>query len=306
MRTWIRTATAVVPLFWLTSCIDIDAGGWDQYKEDFHYSYALQPGGRFSLENMNGQVEISTWDQSTVDITGTKHGRYQDSVKNTRIDIQAAPNSVTVRTVPASTRNVGATYMIRVPKRVLLDRVTTSNGRVTVDDVEGAVNVRTTNGSVRLSRTKGDLDVQTSNGHIDVQHTGNARVHSTNGNLHLEVVRGMLDASSSNGKIDARLTDPDPNATVRLESTNGRIEMSMNQARELRAHTSNSSITLRIPASSNARLRAQNSNSSITSEFDVMVHGGVEQKHSLQGTLGSGGPLIDLTTTNGAIRILKL
>ena len=212
-----------------------------------------------------------------------------------------------MRTIPASTfRGVGATYSIRVPRRVQLERVFSSNGRVTVDDVQGNMNLHTTNGSIRLLNTKGDLDLQTSNGGIEIQHTGNARVHSSNGNIHVEVAKGLLEASSTNGRIDARITDPDPNAAYRLESTNGHIDVSMNQAREIRAHTTNSGITLRIPANSNARLRAQNSNSSITTEFDVTVRGGFENKHSISGNLGSGGPLLDLSTSNGAIKVLKL
>lgn len=307
MRTRLRVATAIFPLVLLTSCIDIDEGGWDQYKEDFHYTYPLAQDGRFSLENQNGRVEISVWDQDKVEITGTKHGRYQDSVKNTRIEIQATPNSVSVRTVPSSTwRGVGATYSIRLPRRVQLERVVSSNGRVSVDDVQGNMNLHTTNGSIRLLHTKGDLDLQTTNGGIDIQHTGNARVRSSNGSMHIEVAKGLLEASSTNGKIEARITDPEPNASYRLESSNGHIDVSMNQAREIRAHTTNSGITLRIPADSNARLRAQNSNSSITTEFDVMVRGGLESKHSISGNLGSGGPLLDLTTSNGPIKVLKL
>ena len=30
-----------------------------------------------------------------------------------------------------------------------------------------------------------------------------------------------------------------------------------------------------------------------------------DQKHHLEGTLGSGGPLIDLSTSNGSIRIVR-
>jgi hypothetical protein len=57
----------------LAGCEDFDIGGFTQrYKEDFHFSYPLAEGGRIELENFNGSVEISGWDQNTVDIDGTK------------------------------------------------------------------------------------------------------------------------------------------------------------------------------------------------------------------------------------------
>src|SRR4051812_32958253 len=51
-------ATAAI----LTSCDIEDIGSFGDshaYRKDFHYSYALKPGGRLSLESFNGQVEIT-------------------------------------------------------------------------------------------------------------------------------------------------------------------------------------------------------------------------------------------------------
>ena len=45
--------------------------------------------------------------------------------------------------------------------------------------------------------------------------------------------------------------------------------------------------------------------SSITSDFDVMTHG-TQSKNRLEGQINGGGPLIDLSTSNGSIRIQKL
>jgi hypothetical protein len=76
--------------------------------------------------------------------------------------------------------------------------------------------------------------------------------------------------------------------------------------REVHADTSNSSITVRLPSSAGATVRAHTTNSSIDTDFDVSVHGGMISKHRLEGTIGSGGPLLDLGTSNGSIKILRL
>ncbi len=302
----VRVSAMLLPVLWLTACDEIDFdGNWDRYKEDFHYSYALQPGGRLSVENQNGSIEISSWDKDTVDITGTKHASSQQGLQNTKIDVTPSAGSISVRTIPsAGYRSIGARYVIRVPKRVQLDRIISSNGSIRVDNVEGMLNLKTSNGTVRTSQTRGDLEVTTSNGGIEMQHVGNARVHTTNGGIRGDVEKGYFDAGTSNGPINVRLTDPDATQPVRASSSNGHIELTLNTIREIRASSSNSSITVHLPANPNARLRAHTSNSSITTDFDVTVHG-QQSKSNLEGNIGSGGPLIDLSSSNGSIKVLR-
>ena len=39
-------------------------------------------------------------------------------------------------------------------------------------------------------------------------------------------------------------------------------------------------------------------------DFEMRLRGEIS-KHNIEGSIGSGGPLIDLSTSNGSIRILK-
>jgi hypothetical protein len=72
----------------------------------------------------------------------------------------------------------------------------------------------------------------------------------------------------------------------------------------VRAHTSNGGITLRVPGEINARLAARTSNGRVTSDVEVRTSGEIS-KSRLEGILGAGGPLFDLSTSNGAIRIAR-
>jgi hypothetical protein len=69
--------------------------------------------------------------------------------------------------------------------------------------------------------------------------------------------------------------------------------------------TSNSSITLHMPYQVNAHVMARTTNSSISSDFEIKMQGDFS-KNRLEGVLGNGGPLIDLSTSNGSIRLLKM
>jgi hypothetical protein len=301
---------AVVPVF-LGGCDFEDFGVSDRFKEDFHSSYEVQPGGRLNVENSNGAVEITAWEKNTVDVSGTKYSSTESGMRDIRIDIVQSGNNVNIRTIlPTGFRGgMGARYVIRVPARYELDRIISSNGSINVDSVNGTARLKTSNGAVHITRASGKLDVETSNGSIEIRgHDGDAVMRTSNGRIDADGVKGLLEARTSNGSIHARLTDPVPNAPIKVESSNGSIELTLANLKDnpVRATTSNSSITLRLPSSTNAYLRAHTSNSHVSSDFDVLIRGGQATKHTLEGTIGSGGPTIDLGTSNGSIRIQRL
>jgi hypothetical protein len=299
----------IASMILLGGCEDFDlAGISDRYKEDFHFSYPLAEGGTIELENMNGSIEISGWDKNTVDIDGTKYANSEMRLNEMKIDVRPSEKSVTIRTVPPIDRhgNFGARYVLHVPRHAELANIISSNGQIRVSDMDSAAHLRTSNGGVRVSDIHGSVDARTSNGPLELADvTGDATLHTSNGSIHADVKKGRFEASTSNGSITARLLEPDQNS-VRLESTNGHIDLTMDAAREVHATTSNSSITVHMPSSAGANVRAHTSNSSISSDFDVSVHGGRLSRHQMEGTIGAGGPLLDLTTSNGAIRLTRL
>jgi DUF4097 and DUF4098 domain-containing protein YvlB len=310
MRTSLFGAGLILSFVVLTGCEDFDLGSFssDRYKEDFHFSYPLSSGGTVQLENSNGLVEIVGWEKDTVDIDGTKYANTEDRMREVKIDIEPSAGSIRIRTMPPGDHrgNYGARYVIHVPRRAELQNISSSNGPIHVEGIEGHAHLRTSNGGIRASGIRGSLDAQTSNGPVDLSDVaGDTTVHTSNGSIHADVKKGNFEAITSNGSITARLVEPD-SRPVRLESSNGHIELNMDAAREVHADTSNSSITVRMPSSAGAQVRAHTSNASINSDFDVSVHGGTLNKHRLEGTIGAGGPLLDLGTSNGAIKIQRL
>src|SRR5687767_3134585 len=130
----------------LTGCEDW--GEWrdsGRLKDAFHHSYALKPGDKVSLENSNGTVEILGWAQATIDISGTKYASTEAVIKALKIDIVASPEGVRMRTIaPTGHRaNWGAKYIIRVPRRVEVERIASSNGAIRIEDLEGSARLRT-------------------------------------------------------------------------------------------------------------------------------------------------------------------
>ncbi|MBL8177808.1 MAG: hypothetical protein JNK48_24230 [Bryobacterales bacterium] len=293
-----------------TGCDFDDFDGVAREKEDFHYSHALKAGGRIEMENFNGSIEITGWDKETVEIHGTKHAPNRELLDAIQIDIDSTPEALRIKTVrPLERRgNLGVKYVLSVPRKVVLDRIVSSNGGVRLEQLEGTAKIRTSNGGVRAASFKGDLDVTTSNGAIDVSaFTGGASLRSSNGTIHADGVRGFFEATTSNGAIEARIVEASGSRPIRANSSNGRVSLTVESLKnnDIIASTSNSSLTVKLPASAGARLKASTSNSSINTEFDVTAQGTLS-KNRLEGTIGGGGPLLDLHTSNGSIRVLKL
>ena len=73
---------------------------------------------------------------------------------------------------------------------------------------------------------------------------------------------------------------------------------------DLRARTSNGNITVKLPESAGARVRARTSNSSVASDFPLNNVTAMGKTH-MDGTVGAGGPLLYLVTSNGHIRLVR-
>ena len=308
MRTRLLLPAIGAALLVMTACDFEDMGGsWERYHKDFQYSFPLKTGGRLAVETFNGSVEVSPWDQETVDISGTKYAPSQDEADNLKIDVDHSPDSVSIRVARPSMRygNWGARFVIHVPRKTLVDRITTSNGSVRVTDGVGPARLKSSNGSMHLTGFRGDLDAQTSNSAIELLNVdGEVRLHTSNGHIKVDGLSGSLDATTSNSSIHAVLDRS--NGPVHLESSNGSIDLTLPvSAVPVRASTSNSSITLHVPGSVNARLLARTSNGSISSDFDLRMQGEISKNH-VDGVIGSGGgPLFDLSTSNGSIKLMK-
>jgi len=295
-------------LIWLPACDVVDWGSMERFTRDFHDSYPMNADGRLSVETYNGSVEISGWDQDTVDISGTRYGPTQAAADNLRVDIDHHPDGVTIRVErPLERRSgLGARFVIKVPRGARLERITASNGGIRTDEGVGPARLKTSNGTIHVQDLKGSVNAETSNGRVElVNITGDVVAHTSNGRIQTEGVVGSLDATTSNGGIHGEVSRG--SRDVRAETSNGPIELTLpaDFDAEVHAHTSNNGITLHMPSAINAHVTAHTSNSSITSEFEVRTQGALS-KHDLDGVIGAGGPLLDLSTSNGGIRLLRM
>jgi len=310
MRRSIPLALFFLPLVLAAGGCEFDPGDWgdsNRYREDFSYDFKLAPGGRLEVESFNGSVEVVGWDSDAVQVRGTKSASRQEVVKELSIDATGDSGQVRLRVSrPTPNCRCGVSFSIKVPRKTRIDRAETSNASLRIESINAPARVKTSNGSIKIWDVSGDLEATTSNASIEAEKlSGSAVLRTSNGRIHGDGIRGSLEARTSNSAIDLSMTEADPAHPIILNSSNGSITLNLSsfKSNEIRASTSNSSINLRLPETLDARIHAATSNGNINTDYEVTTSH--FSKTLLEGKIGNGGPLLDLQTSNGSIRVAK-
>jgi DUF4097 and DUF4098 domain-containing protein YvlB len=243
-------------------------GGGPEFKEEFHKTFPLDAGGWFSLKNTNGDIRIETWTKAEAEINAVKTARgHKENLEKVTIETDAHSGSVTVDTIYPKFRNlrVSVKYDIKVPEGVRIELVRSTNGDVELIGRYGDIKASSTNGDIKLTGSAGAAELST-----------------TNGGIHAADLTGPVDAHTTNGRIS--LTVPSLKGDIIARTTNG-------------------GITARLGGEINARLRVHTTNGHIDTSLPVTISNLNQSHHRLEGTIGSGGPLLDLSTTNGSVSI---
>jgi len=181
--------------------------------EEFHKTVPLSTSGRIALENINGNVEITGWERSEVQIDAVKSARDQQRLQEATIEVVGEGDSVRIRTRypeghtnnnPASVR-----YTLHVPAGAQLDKISLVNGSLDVSQVLGEVNASLVNGKLSAHDLSGRARLATVNGSNNVEfrslsNVSDVKISSVNGSINL-----LLPAS--------------PNAEISASTVNGNL-----------------------------------------------------------------------------------
>lgn len=196
-------------------------------EETFKKNIPFQPGGRIEIENVNGNITIEGWDKNEVYIEAEKRIKASDRsdaerlLKQLSIEIEELDNEIRITTSYPHRRGGGfldlifggnisasVTYRIRVPNSSNIE-ATSTNGGVSVTQVQGKIRLRTTNGNISADNLKGLVSARTTNGSVNVELkevTSNEEMEflTTNGNITVNIPESIdceVRARTTNGSI---------------------------------------------------------------------------------------------------------
>jgi hypothetical protein len=185
-------------------------------SKEFNQTYPLQPGGTFELQNVNGTVDVQTWDRDEVEVRAVKTAKRKESdLDLVSIDVDATRNSVSVTTRYPQNEGVevAVEYIVHVPHCAHVEHLGTVNGTLRIAGVEAIEDLRTVNGNIEVYEGGGSVHAHTTNGNVHlellhVQDKNGAVAETTNGSLLLAVptnTQADLEARCLNGSFYSEL-----------------------------------------------------------------------------------------------------
>jgi DUF4097 and DUF4098 domain-containing protein YvlB len=226
-------------------------------EKTFSQTYPLKSGGVFSIENINGDVTIESWDRGEVSVDATISSRTQQGLDRVEVRVKNNEDRLAIETHYAE-RGKGwswnddggdVDYVVKVPRNIELRDIELVNGALRITDFPGRVSASTVNGKIAITGLSGDLELESVNGKVEAafeQLGGNQRVEieSVNGVIELRVPKSAdfeVDASTVHGGIsndfglevdhgefvghDLRGRVGGGGARVKLENVNGAIKI---------------------------------------------------------------------------------
>ena len=169
--------------------------------------------------------------------------------------------------------------------------------------VAGAVNIRSDGGLRAEGPERGGRTGWSVSFEVLAPRESNLSLETRNGSIAVAEVRGDLELEAQNGSISLDGVA----GNVRARTTNGGVDAALSgdtwEGAGLDLRTTNGGARLRLPESYSARLETATVNGGIDIDFPVTVTGRIGRE--LSTTLGDGGPLIRVATTNGGVRISR-
>ena len=187
--------------------------------EEFHRTYPLTADGRVELDNVNGDVHISTWDRNEVKVDAVKYAYSKERLDEARIEVDTEKDRLSIRTKyhdhdltfnwgshdnPASVE-----YTITVPHAARLDEIKLINGALEITGVDGEVHASCINGRLDAHNISGHAELSTINGHLEAKFdqlsSSSVELKSVNGSVALTIPsdsKAEIEASTISGGID--------------------------------------------------------------------------------------------------------
>ena len=234
-------------------------------QEEFRWTGKVAAGQAIEIKGVNGGITATGSASGDVEVTAVKKGRKSDPT-DVKVEVVEHAGGVTICAVYPSDAAANECVPGKGGRMQVRDNDVGVEFRVKVPASVRFVG-RTVNGGIEASGLKADAEAETVNGGVEIDSTGTAR------------------AQTVNGGITARLGRADWDGTLKLETVNGGIDVTM-------------------PDDLSADVRASTVNGDISTDFPLTVTGKIVRR-KLEGTIGSGGRLLEMKTVNGGIDLKK-
>jgi hypothetical protein len=153
------------------------------------------------------------------------------------------------------------------------------------EHIRGPIKFHTSRTDFQLGRLDGDIEISNNSDLSATDALGPVTLTTRNRNINLERIGGDVSVTNRNGSVDVTSAPPLSNVTV--ENRNG-------------------SVNITVPERSNFNYQFDATNGDIQTDFaTIQIPEGGLQKKDVSGIVGTGGPLLRVTTSQGDVSLKK-
>jgi Putative adhesin len=308
MNTNIRSTNAAWFAAWATAvalaALAVPVQSAPAAQRDFSAQKPADPSGTVEIVNVEGNVEVTGWNQPTVDVTGKLGSRVE------RVDVTSSANRTTIRVViPNGGGNWhgenAADLKVHVPQNSSLE-VSLVSADLSTNGVGGNQHLQTVSGHIKGDVGGGSLQVDTVSGDVLLTaHNGrNAQIKTVSGDVGLSGTSGDLTLNTVSG--DSIVTIGDVTRAT-IESVSGDLNLTtgaLGAQSQLDASTVSGDVKLQFAAAPDADIDVQSFSGDISNCFGPKP---VEEKYGPGSRLnfrnGKGGAHVHVESKSGDVGI---
>jgi len=282
-----------------TACrMDVDSQAFIEREEKRFPTDGLMD---LSVSTFDGTVEIRSWDRPEVLVEVEKRGQDKEAVSKisviaehngSRISVDARHSGRTTVIGIGHFTSTSARLIITVPRKCNIV-ARTGDGSMTLDRVEGKLDLRSSDGSIKIIEGKGDLLIE-----------------SGDGTLTLDDVAGHVEARTRDGSVRVSGTP----SGLRVRTGDGSVTLRIRDGAQMSddwmIDTGDGSVTAELPSGFNAMIEADpGSGGRVHTDFSLTNSTGPNAtakkpgRGPVSGQLGTGGKRLTLRSGDGTIRI---
>lgn len=235
-------------------------------EDTWSRTYKVADKGRFELINVNGRITAEPTDGAEVVVEGKRTTKARSD--------EGAKDLLSKLEIREEVGDATVRVESRPPR---LSGFSSHQIEWTIKVPKGVVlDLRTTNGGVRLNGLANEIHAKTTNGGVKG----------------VNITASVIEASAVNGGVEFELSAPlDSTASIEMETVNGGVELS-------------------LPAESKATIAARCVNGGVNVDNLEIARdeeqSDFDKRRRLNGTMNGGGAKVNLSTTNGGVRLSRI
>jgi len=315
-------------LVWVVAIAVAGAAPAEAQRFTFERSFDVTAASILDASTIRGKIEVVAGDASRIVVSGAATVRIGWDVPANAVEIaQQVANAPpierdgnTIRLRPpgdaAAKRAVTVNYQVRVPPNTEV-RTTSDSGATTVRGVAAAVTVHTQSGAIDVASLGGAASLSSGSGAVAVAGVAGAlSVTSSSSSFTGTALGSSVRVRTQSGAVDATLTgDGDVDVEsgssaihvrnlrggLSAKTESGRISVDGAPARSWTVTTGSSSVNLSVLTDAAFSLDARTRSGSVAVPSGI-VQGSIA-KREVKGTVKGGGPLVQVVSRSGSIRL---